>query len=187
MNEADCMCGKIADKVCVKCKVKRYCSKDCQVKDWSQHKKVCDSLRQTRLEQIYISSLNPAERTSYFEKRLLKETPIVDIKTTTNEKGEIFKIYRSKLKLPEGCSLYGEGPWCIVCGDDIDDNDDDDSANYRLPFSDIRLESNITGMPDLEPYYTCNECYNKWDKYWPDTFIFELEYPHPGTGTTWRY
>lgn len=178
MNKGDCICGNSASKFCGKCMVTKYCGKDCQIKDWTRHRKVCESLKQAKLEENYINSLNPTERTCYLEKYLLKETPIVDIQTTGNEKGDILKIYRSKVKLPEGCNLYEEGIWCIVCGNDIDDDDDNDSAHYRLPFSDIKFESNLTGLPDLEPYYTCNRCYNKWDKYWPDVFVFELEYPH---------
>jgi hypothetical protein len=33
-------------------------------------------------------------------------------------------------------------------------------------------------LPNLELYYTCNRCYDKWGKYWPYIFIFEFEYCH---------
>jgi hypothetical protein len=34
----------LPDKRCAKCKTKRYCSRECQTKDWPIHKYICDSL-----------------------------------------------------------------------------------------------------------------------------------------------
>eukprot|EP01102_Stenamoeba_stenopodia_P000893 TRINITY_DN10828_c0_g1_i1.p1 TRINITY_DN10828_c0_g1~~TRINITY_DN10828_c0_g1_i1.p1 ORF type:complete len:347 (-),score=57.65 TRINITY_DN10828_c0_g1_i1:20-964(-) len=36
-----CVCGKPGTKMCGKCRLRRYCSLDCQRKDWSQHKLNC--------------------------------------------------------------------------------------------------------------------------------------------------
>jgi len=36
-------CGQGARKRCANCEKARYCSRDCQRLDWSEHKKVCGS------------------------------------------------------------------------------------------------------------------------------------------------
>jgi len=36
-----CVCGKKADNLCSRCKIKKYCSVDCQRSDWNDHKKSC--------------------------------------------------------------------------------------------------------------------------------------------------
>jgi hypothetical protein len=40
-NISACICGKNGDKKCGKCKRKMYCSKECQLEDWPNHKKTC--------------------------------------------------------------------------------------------------------------------------------------------------
>ena len=35
------VCGKKTDKCCSRCKKALYCSRECQLKDWPGHKKVC--------------------------------------------------------------------------------------------------------------------------------------------------
>jgi len=40
-----CTCGKGATKFCSRCKSVSYCSKECQVKDWKDHKLVCKQQR----------------------------------------------------------------------------------------------------------------------------------------------
>ena len=38
------MCGKCGEvKTCAQCKTMRYCSKECQVRDWTTHKEDCKS------------------------------------------------------------------------------------------------------------------------------------------------
>ncbi|CEL93667.1 unnamed protein product [Vitrella brassicaformis CCMP3155] len=39
-------CGKPAEKRCSKCRREFYCSRECQVLDWSRHKKLCPMLAQ---------------------------------------------------------------------------------------------------------------------------------------------
>ena len=36
-----CVCGQYGEYICLKCKNKRYCSSECQKKDWIIHKKEC--------------------------------------------------------------------------------------------------------------------------------------------------
>jgi len=42
-SKSKCICGKIAPKKCSRCKVQRYCSKECQRDDWNEHKKICSA------------------------------------------------------------------------------------------------------------------------------------------------
>lgn len=36
-----CKCGKEAPLICGKCKLERYCSRECQKEDWKKHKDIC--------------------------------------------------------------------------------------------------------------------------------------------------
>lgn len=40
---ANCQSMKADFKHCGKCKIVRYCSRECQAKNWSSHKQVCAS------------------------------------------------------------------------------------------------------------------------------------------------
>ena len=37
-------CGKLANSRCSRCKSEWYCSKECQIKKWKEHKTVCKTL-----------------------------------------------------------------------------------------------------------------------------------------------
>jgi hypothetical protein len=37
-------CRKIGDKICGRCKVVTYCSKECQRKHWKKHKALCTAV-----------------------------------------------------------------------------------------------------------------------------------------------
>lgn len=39
--QSTCICGVVAKSACVRCRSKRYCSKECQAADWKCHKKHC--------------------------------------------------------------------------------------------------------------------------------------------------
>jgi len=39
-------CGKVASKACGNCRVEKYCSKECQVKAWKNHKHLCNGMKQ---------------------------------------------------------------------------------------------------------------------------------------------
>lgn len=42
MSNSNCeVCGKKSTSTCGKCKLTRYCSKECQRKDWKKHKNLC--------------------------------------------------------------------------------------------------------------------------------------------------
>lgn len=45
MYNGICVCGKPAEKVCGRCKERRYCSRECQVSDWDVHKTDCIAYR----------------------------------------------------------------------------------------------------------------------------------------------
>jgi len=38
-------CGKPATQRCSRCKNSWYCSRECQIKQWKAHKKICDLLK----------------------------------------------------------------------------------------------------------------------------------------------
>jgi hypothetical protein len=44
MSELCGVCGKSATKACSGCTVARYCSVECQTKDWSQHAQICGGM-----------------------------------------------------------------------------------------------------------------------------------------------
>jgi len=39
-----CICGVESKFICGNCKVKKYCSVNCQKEDWKEHKKICKLL-----------------------------------------------------------------------------------------------------------------------------------------------
>ena len=42
MGEGTCqVCGDVGNKKCARCLNARYCSRECQAKDWKTHKTVC--------------------------------------------------------------------------------------------------------------------------------------------------
>ena len=43
-------CGQNAEKRCSRCKSEWYCSRQCQLKSWKKHKKICDVINQNRLK-----------------------------------------------------------------------------------------------------------------------------------------
>ncbi|CEM05152.1 unnamed protein product [Vitrella brassicaformis CCMP3155] len=48
-DTAPCVvCGQPADDVCSTCKTTFYCSPECQMKDWPNHKKICKPVRQIK-------------------------------------------------------------------------------------------------------------------------------------------
>ena len=45
------VCSKKSKSQCGGCKMRRYCSRECQKADWKTHKKVCKSLKRERENQ----------------------------------------------------------------------------------------------------------------------------------------
>lgn len=42
MEDPKCAeCGEVASQRCSKCKSEWYCSRECQIKRWKQHKEMC--------------------------------------------------------------------------------------------------------------------------------------------------
>ncbi|KAJ3100925.1 hypothetical protein HDU96_010186 [Phlyctochytrium bullatum] len=54
-------CGLRAEgmKKCSKCKVVQYCSRECQVEDWKEHKQICGSLQKPSKNALTIMTLTP--------------------------------------------------------------------------------------------------------------------------------
>ena len=49
---AECIiCGEVAVQRCKQCKSTRYCSKDCQMAHWDEHKVICQSINQLQQEE----------------------------------------------------------------------------------------------------------------------------------------
>ena len=49
---AECIiCGEVAVQRCKQCKSTRYCSKDCQIAHWDEHKVICQSINQLQQEE----------------------------------------------------------------------------------------------------------------------------------------
>ena len=60
IDKTICVCGKIPKKICP-CNTVKYCSKECQLKDWSKHKKyasiiIIDLQKNTKNMFIYIAN-----------------------------------------------------------------------------------------------------------------------------------
>ena len=45
---------RVALSVCSRCMITQYCSRECQVTDWPQHKKACDEIVKIHEEQTQI-------------------------------------------------------------------------------------------------------------------------------------
>ncbi len=66
MDDGQCsVCSKNGSLRCGKCKVQYYCSRECQVKDWKIHKKVCADVRETKIfrEAFYDKKPDPLNET----------------------------------------------------------------------------------------------------------------------------
>lgn len=50
VTECDCCKAANAEQRCSKCKCAYYCSRECQKKDWPQHKRICQELAQKSAE-----------------------------------------------------------------------------------------------------------------------------------------
>lgn len=51
MEDPKCSeCGKPATQRCSRCKNSWYCSRECQIKQWKGHKKICDLLKKNLQE-----------------------------------------------------------------------------------------------------------------------------------------
>ena len=49
---------------CAKCKMVYYCNKDCQVKGWKHHKRVCKALPKTSLKEPLLNFAESIQQTS---------------------------------------------------------------------------------------------------------------------------
>lgn len=54
--KSKCICGKYAKDYCGNCRVQRYCSEDCQRKDWKKHKIICN--KETNLKIDNLNNMN---------------------------------------------------------------------------------------------------------------------------------
>lgn len=84
------MCGKSSKAVCAKCKVMKYCSKECQKKHWKEgHKKVCRTP-----EEIALGEAAAGDSKEEAEEDVDLENPWVDIdpKDTPPEMNSVSSI-----------------------------------------------------------------------------------------------
>ena len=52
MEDPKCAeCGEVATQRCSKCKGEWYCTRECQIKKWKQHKEMCAVLTKLRQEE----------------------------------------------------------------------------------------------------------------------------------------
>lgn len=52
MDDPKCAgCGEAATQRCSKCKSEWYCSRECQLKQWKQHKEMCGVLTEIKVEE----------------------------------------------------------------------------------------------------------------------------------------
>ncbi len=62
MEDGKCsVCSKSGALRCGKCRAQYYCSKECQIKDWKIHKKVCADVRETSVFKKFLDPYKDAE------------------------------------------------------------------------------------------------------------------------------
>lgn len=59
--------------LCSRCKTTRYCSRDCQVKDWKKHKVFCVSLSAWVNSQNQIKGIDPEAKMKEEEEKRVNE------------------------------------------------------------------------------------------------------------------
>lgn len=52
MSYTICICGNESTKYCKNCKSEKYCSRECQVKDWKRHKLECNKETSSKKEDL---------------------------------------------------------------------------------------------------------------------------------------
>ncbi len=79
-------CGKAASKRCSKCKSEWYCSRECQVKRWKQHKEMC----------IKLAELNETEKKEEVKTEIPSQNKEEIIRNTETKKLIIEEVKREK-------------------------------------------------------------------------------------------
>jgi len=65
MEDPKCSaCGKPAEKRCSRCKLEWYCSRECQVAAWKDHKKLCDVMVAAQAEEAKSKAKENVEQTN---------------------------------------------------------------------------------------------------------------------------
>lgn len=67
-------CGRDAEKRCSRCKSEWYCSRNCQLKSWKTHKKICDTISKNRSKY---TKLNKNNHNDQKENQMKISTPYI--------------------------------------------------------------------------------------------------------------
>lgn len=100
MEDPTCAgCGKPASKRCSKCKSEWYCSKECQVKRWKQHREMC----------IKLAELNESEKKEEVQKENLSQFKGENVSNNTSTKNIIIEeVKREKKNVEEKAEKIAE-------------------------------------------------------------------------------
>ena len=96
-------CTKAGSKRCVKCRVVYYCSKECQIANWSSHKSRCKELCKSHMRVAFSDEEpvinNTADQLSAKMSNLMNERlPNFEPKSTVTKPGDLFAAYINEFK-----------------------------------------------------------------------------------------
>lgn len=73
MEDPKCAeCGEVATQRCSRCKNEWYCSRECQLKKWKQHKKFCEIVSKNMSEDQKFKEEQKIKKQKQAEKEALE-------------------------------------------------------------------------------------------------------------------